>query len=49
MVGGGGCKIIEFRRVWGGVGDNLEFGLCTIIGFELGEKSLVLLSSSNLY
>ena len=49
MVGGGGCKIIEFRRVGGGGGDYLEFGLSTIIGFELGEESLVLLSSSNLY
>ena len=49
MVEGGGCEIIEFQRVGGGDGDTLKFNLSTIIGFELGEESLVLLSSSNLY
>ena len=31
MVGEGWSEIIEFRRVGGGGGDTLEFGLATII------------------
>ena len=31
VVGGGGYEIIEFRRVGGGSGGNLEFGLSTIM------------------
>ena len=45
MVGGGWSEIIEFRRVGGGGGDTLEFGL-VILYFKLGEESLVLLSKS---
>ena len=48
VAGGGWGEIIELRRVRGGGGDTLEFGLA-IIWFELEEESLVPLSSSNLY
>ena len=54
VVGGGGSERIRFRRVGGGGVGNLDsFGvrrltLIVEIVFELGEESLVLLSSSNL-
>ena len=54
VVGGGGCEIIEFRRIGGGGDIDLEiigvrsFGLSVGIGCELGWESLVLLSSSNM-
>ena len=54
MVGGGGCEIIEFRWVGGGGDIALEIigvrslGLSVRIGCNLGEESLVLLSSSNM-
>ena len=52
VVKRGGCEIRELRRIGGGDGVNLEiigvrrFCLSVSIGCELGEESIVLLSSS---
>ena len=46
VVGGSGRERINFRRVGGGDGVSLETVIVEIL-FELGEESLVLLSSSN--